>query len=1222
MLAFGLFFWGVHAGVGQFWDWSFPYFSDQTNNIFGNKDSAWIAASGGSPLGYASDYFFRFLTSLFGFMSPELLHYFMLVLIFAAGSFGMYLLSRPYTNNWLAFLLGLLTFVNPTVFYKYTAGHLNYLVSFTIFIYFLHYLLNRFDKNLYSAVMVGVLFALLGIQIQFFIIGGIFLIVYLLLNRQKVGLRYLLVMLALPILINLVWLSNFLTGGASTTETSAAAAKVSVKQSGASTFLNIFTFSFSKATLLSKFYAFYELLWNATLYLFLFWLLVREKRKERFDVVLLIFLVIAIFLATGLYQMLQLYPLTVLYPMMREVGHFAPVIVLVALLLIARLVQKSTWRWALLFVITGSLFIVGIKFQYYSQSYDAGKVRTAFAPFKDIAERDADEYYRVLAYPFFDKYAIKGEKQTEPGLFPLQNSGHDSMAAYASQEYMQNAIAPHEFQESPQYKLLQSYNIDVLRPHNVKYIFDFSHVYESNYDLYVPAATYNNDLSLIKNDPKFFEKLLAANPGRLRKVNDRVLEIIDYTPRVAATADMFVVPDEEQTIETSVFTRSELKRAFDHVTDDAVPTKYASVLSRLFDSPERAELDKKTGTFKQSLDIAEGSQARLYLNRSYRTLYYEATEGQLTISSEAAAPLLLNGEPLADSATDDRQVLTQVQLKERGPYYLSFQGTIVPIEPGKSGRLGTGKAGDEVELFRGESSNLATNPSFENGLWQGEVGDCNNYDGEARLGMKQDSMASDGQSSLLLSATRHNACTSTPLKLEREKQYLLSLDYQSGNAPTSSFYLAYDDEFVPIAKGSRAVTDNKWHTMSTIFETEAGLGGNNARLFLYALEGDGRTATVNRYDNIMVTKLAPAGKITIPTDDVGYAAIDLPGGDHQFAFQDDGYQYRNLIANPSFEQGSWQPKVGDCNNYDGKPAIAMRLDQQNKSAGKQALELSATKHDACVRATANVTADTEYLLRFDYQTQDTKTYGYAVSYDDPTASIVRKQLTSKGSGWQTADIQIRTPARATTMTLYLYAFEGNGRGANIVRYDNISLVALPDFTDRFFVVQQPTERMSAPKSISFRTPSQSIRTIDVKGAKDAFYVTLSETYHAKWRLALDNAAVSSPVNRWLPSAKADTNGLTHMELNTAVNAWLVEPSKLCQTQGGALRGGCTKNSDGSYDIQMVAEFTPQRWFAINALISWAVLFGSVGYLVAVRQDILPKYHYLRDRVAARNRRRL
>lgn len=1187
--------------MGQYWDWSFPYFSDQIQNLFANKDSSWVSAAGGSPLNYASDYFFRFFMSLFIFLPPETLHFVLLVALFAAGATGMYMLVRPYTGRWIAFLLGLLAWINPAIFYKYTAGHFNYFLSFTLFIFLLHFLLHHFRRDFRSAVVVGLFFAFLGIQIQFFIIGGIFIIAYMLFNREKVAFKYLPVMFGLPLLINLVWLCNFITGAASTTEIGASAAKVSFKASSASSFLSIFTFSFSKATLLSRFYAFYELLWNAMLYVFLFWILSRRdgKRREKFDLVLLVFLAIMIFLATGMYQVLNLYPLTILYPMLREVGHFAPVIVLSALLLIARAVEKTRWRWALLFVIVGSLFIVGVKFEYYAQPVDFAKARAAFAPFKQVADNDKGQY-RILAYPFFDKYELKGQPTDSTDGLPLQNSGHDSFSAFSKQDYIQNAIAPYQFTSSVQYQLLQTYNIDVLRPWNVKYIFDFSSIYQSDYNLYVPAATYNNDLSLIKNDPHFFDKLIAKNPGRLKRVNDHILEIVNPLPRMTATTQVFNASEDVQGSDASLFTRSQLGRAFDYVSDPAMD-KFTTKLTQLFASAGDSKLDKSKGTFSQS--ITTNSAATLYTNQSYRDLSYQATNDTLTIYAQTSPPLMLNGKNVAAQSTE-RQVVGTTPITKNTPYYVSFAGNITSVKSGQIGTLGSGKAGEKIEILRGEGGNLISNPSFEHNLWEEKVGDCNNYDGSAALSMKRDTAtASDGASSLLLSATRHDACTSVNVKLAADTQYLLSFDYQSDNAPTASFFLSSKDG-TALAKGSRAVVDRNWHNTAQLIHTTDAV---NARLFLYALEGNGRDATINRYDNAGIIKLENVKEIQLPNNSATYATTEMQPGTQDFTFADPNYRYTNLIANPSFEKGNWQPKVSDCNNYDGLAKIGMDIDKVDKSDGQQSLKLSATRHDACVHATANVHENTDYLFTFDYKTTDTKTYGYTTSFDNPSTTLNRTQLTSSGPGWHTAREVVHVPADASTLTLYLYAFESNGRATNIVHYDNANLTELPDFADRFFVVQKPQEKLTQPQITETKMKSESVRTMQVARATTPFFVSLSESYHPQWRLSTDAGS------GWIPKAPAMTTGITHTTLSGGINGWLVDPAKLCVSAGKKLGTGCTQNSDGSFNIRMRAEFVPQRWFAIAAVISWTTALSAAVYLVLVRRKDLPRFRERRRR---------
>lgn len=79
---------------------------------------------------------------------------------------------------------------------------------------------------------------------------------------------------------------------------------------------------------------------------------------------------------------------------------------------------------------------------------------------------------------------------------------------------------------------------------------------------------------------------------------------------------------------------------------------------------------------------------------------------------------------------------------------------------------------------------------------------------------------------------------------------------------------------------------------------------------------------------------------------------------------------------------------------------------------------------------------------------------------------------------------------------------------------------------------------------------------------------------------------------WLPSAKADAIPASdHFKLNDFQNGWYVDVNKLCKEQNL-----CIRNADGSYDLEMVAEFTPQRWFYVGLVVSGATLAGCLAYL--------------------------
>jgi hypothetical protein len=1213
LFIFLLFFFGIRHGVGQYWDWSFPYFRDQMSTLFFNKSSSWIGGSMGSSLGYSTDYFLRFFVILFGFMQPETLRYVLLVGIFALGSLGMYLLARRHTSPFLSFLLGLVVFINPAIFYKYTAGHFNYLVAFVLFIYMLYYLFYRFKKNLRSAVVIGLFVAGLGVQIQFFIIGAIFLAVFFAFNKQKLAWRYAVVMAGLPFLIHLVWLCNFITGANSTAQTSAAAAQVSFKRSSSSNFLNIFTFNFSAATLLSKFYAFYELLWSAALFIFMLWLLMREKHKQTFDVLLLVFLSIMVFMATGLYQQVSLGPLTVLYPMLREVGHFAPIIVLVVTLLVARLVRFSAWRWILVSMLVGALFIVGVKFQYYSQGYSFAQARQEFAPFKAIADADKSSY-RILAYPFFDKYSFKFlPTEKSESILPLQNSGHDSFANFSHQDYIQNAVAPYQLHDSVQYKLLETYDINVLRPYNVKYIFDFSDIYDSSFEHYVPATVYDNDLSLIKNDKNFLNKLLAHNPGKLRRINNHVLEITNYMPHVSATAAAFKVHSQDDGLAASPFVNRALNKDLDYFTDNK-SAPYASRLTPLFADPSLSRVDKTTGTFSQTVKANKATQTTAYVNTSYSLLLYQIVRNQLTIYTDSAGSLTLNNQNLTDS--QGRRVLMQMPVSPDKHYFVSFAGDIVPLKTGAIQPIGVGKEGSAFEVLVSDGDNRIQNGSFEQGLWQSHVGDCNNYDSDGDVSMRQATQASDGRASLELAATRHDACTHTNIKVDPNTQYLLSFDYQSTNAQTANFFLSYTTDDLRYTKGFRAISDGQWHTLTKLVTMPP--GQNEAKLFLYALEQDAHTTTINRYDNALLVKLKSLQSSTLPIPQNLYKKVELGSSEIlNFAYTDNNYQYRNLLANGSFERGPWQRKVMDCNNYDFQPNINVRVDKIEARDGKQSLELQATHHDACERNTANVDENTDYVLSFDYKTNGAKYYGYAVSFDDPQNTVNREQLrASKATGWAHAAIKIHAPAHASTATIYLYAFEDNGR-TNIVHYDNVAVTPLPDFADRFYVIQSPEAKVAAPAQVTFGGKNPYDKTVHVSGVQAPFFLTLSENYHPKWRLELDNSQVNG-LRRWWPLA-AGTGVGDHFKMSGYSNAWLIDPA-ICE-KNGVLQKGCTKNNDGSFNINLLAEFSPQRWFVVCAFISWSSLVLSLLYLALSRSQTIPTYQLPLNRWRTLVRRR-
>ncbi|NTW13975.1 MAG: hypothetical protein HGA31_03015 [Candidatus Moranbacteria bacterium] len=70
------------------------------------------------------------------------------------------------------------------------------------------------------------------------------------------------------------------------------------------------------------------------------------------------------------------------------------------------------------------------------------------------------------------------------------------------------------------------------------------------------------------------------------------------------------------------------------------------------------------------------------------------------------------------------------------------------------------------------------------------------------------------------------------------------------------------------------------------------------------------------------------------------------------------------------------------------------------------------------------------------------------------------------------------------------------------------------------------------------------------------------------------------------------NNRNHLMANGYANSWIVDTDTLC----GGNSGSCRRNPNGTYDLEVVVEFWPQRLFYIGAGISLTSLAGCLGYL--------------------------
>jgi len=312
-----------------------------------------------------------------------------------------------------------------------------------------------------------------------------------------------------------------------------------------------------------------------------------------------------------------------------------------------------------------------------------------------------------------------------------------------------------------------------------------------------------------------------------------------------------------------------------------------------------------------------------------------------------------------------------------------------------------------------------------------------------------------------------------------------------------------------------------------------------------------------------------------------------------FKYTSPEYNLQNVIPNPSFESGSWQEKVGDCNNYDDNPILAMSLNSEESTDGVNSLQLEATRHIACTSIRVPVKGESTYLLSFDYQSPNSKNASYYLGFNDEDKTKISEKLPIKTTEWNSFSKIIKIPFGATEISVFVYARSTDEKINIINRYDNFKLIEIPDLTDAYYLVSEPKETLVEPRAITFDLVNPTKKLVHIKGATTPFFLAMSESYHDKWQLQMNNDKVQGRLDSWVPFVSPDrVADEYHYKLNDFLNGWYIEPATMCKEGNMA----CTLNADGSYDMEMVIEFFPQRWFYLGLLISGTTLAGCLGYL--------------------------
>lgn len=725
--------------------------------------------------------------------------------------------------------------------------------------------------------------------------------------------------------------------------------------------------------------------------------------------------------------------------------------------------------------------------------------------------------------------------------------------------------------------------------------------------------TVNDDdfFDLYGNNRQFYIDMFNKVPW-LKRVNIGTKEIAVYEnqsskPYIAAATSLLSLPSLDNLQQFYQLNADTLKTDFSFALNDKRQVRHGTDMKDIFDSIGMSNVHKgqlSTTTYTNGHPV-------LYANTNKSSISYKVVGGTIELFATWHKGILVNGQLLGSKQNDTHEIGSTAIAPGR-QYFIVMGSQVLSVDTAnkKQGDLGT--ASGPVRLTSNDKSNLIPNPSLETGLWQKQVADCDNYDNDAVIGMQiSNSQRSQGQKSLELDADTHDACTGpNSVSVTPGQEYLLSFDYKDYKVESHDevgYQILFNDPQHTAIKQYPSVENGSWHTVRQLVTIPK--GATTLKLRLLAIpRTQSSDPMVVFYDNLFMAKLVTNIKPQLNLTP-HYAAMSLQSSKNTFRFAAPALTGKNLIPNPSLENGLWQKKVADCDNYDDNPALKMSTTNR-ASDGEKSLQLAAERHIACTGPNAiPVQENASYLLSFDHESPNTKTASYSINFDDPNDASISGD-TPTGTSWQNFTRVIKVPPGAHNAQILFYANAGDSDTTYIVnRYDNLKFVQIPDVQDQYYLVNVPTKKTVMPKSVNYTLVNPTKKSVRIRGANGPFYLTMSEAYHPRWRLELDNSHAEGWLASWMPWIRPNSVPTSdHIKWDDFMNGWYVDPAQLCKNNVT----GCTREADGSYDLDMEIEFSSQRWFYVGSVISLISLAVCIGYLFyAYRRDKKSKVYHSR-----------
>lgn len=838
---------------------------------------------------------------------------------------------------------------------------------------------------------------------------------------------------------------------------------------------------------------------------------------------------------------------------------------------------KVRTHYALAAVFVGLLLVNLVPFATGSigTTFVARTMPTAYVKWNSFIERDPT-YSRVLWLPTTPRWA--DDSQVHPDI-----RGVDVVQADWQKMADLNEPVDGTNQSPLQEQIMNIYSTaiakDLLRVGSVKYVVvpiadvandddDFEN-YDNNRNYYIQAL---NQISYLKPVAGNFDGLAVYENNSFQQYATTTASL--YRVNSAASANS-VLTGASKFLNLGPFNFT------DTPLTDAVPARW---LVDLFANVSASEISDTAVSVK-----TPSANGTVYAaTNQYSASFSVDSFNNLSVFAGATSHVQVGGT-MSGTAVARRQVY-EAKLNRAKGYYLYEDNALTPVVQTTGTSLGT--PATPLALYAASQANVV--PMLPSGLpAYSQVSDCSSRTNSPGIqGGVGDISEGNGQAPLDLYAKMDVACAGVDLvPVLADSVYHLSFDYQIIGTALSGYLLSFNDpnhtvisQDLPLGSG--------WQSMSRPVIVPVGATDMTIRFLGYPPESTiAGTTALTEFTHLALQPLVRVSAIPINTTRIYQAvAVSAPTN---VTYSDTTGDLSNRMPDPNFSEGTWQKKVGDCDDYDSNSQLSMKIDYGMPVAGRNALELSATRHTACTGpGPIAVRPSTNEYLSFDYQSPNGGTAAYAVAFNNSGHTNLYQSLDNTSGNWNSYDNVISVPAGATAMTLTVYSYaQDPPTSAVITRYANFRLTDWPNIQNlAYFEGNGP--QLVQPRSVAFTDLGPTRKLVTVSGATTPFYLNISEAFSTKWRLdLLGNGNPNANIFDWpFANVRSIPDG-DHYLLDGFANGWYVDAPAICQ-----LQGTCTRNADGSYNVRFVVEFVPERYFNVALSLSAFAIIMCLAFL--------------------------